>query len=71
MATQAIHSPPPDADSCSKLADFGKATNLHVIVGSKVAKGPDVASHMTICGLRQSCNISENSLTSGFSKKPL
>ncbi len=43
-----------DADSSSKLTDLGKAANPHVTVSSKVAKGPEVTSHVTICGFRQS-----------------
>jgi hypothetical protein len=41
-ATQAVLPPAKDANSCSKLADLGKAANPHVTVSSKVAKGPDV-----------------------------
>jgi hypothetical protein len=70
MMTQAILPPPQDADSSSKLADLGKAANPHVTVGSKVAEGQDVTSHVTICGFRQSHNFSVNSLMSGFCKKP-
>jgi hypothetical protein len=61
MATHAIHLSPKDADSCSKVADLGKAANLYVTVGSKVADGPYVTSHVTMCGLGQSCKFSVNS----------
>jgi hypothetical protein len=70
MATQAILPPPQDADSCSKLADLGKAANPNVTVCSKVTERPYVTSHVTICRFGQSRNFSANSSTSGFSKKP-
>jgi hypothetical protein len=54
MSNQAILRPPPptqEADSPPKQADLVKVTFSHVTVGPKVAKGPDVASHMTSADL--------------------
>jgi hypothetical protein len=70
MATQAILPPPQAADSGSKVAYLGKAANPRVTVCSKVADGPYVACHVTMCGFGQNRHFSANSLTSGFSMKP-
>jgi hypothetical protein len=60
---------PPPSPGCGfmlKSGGFGQSSKS----GLKVADGLYVSSHVTMCGFGQSRNLSANSLTSAFSKKP-